>query len=194
MTISYIIEGAKGTGKSTLCNKLAQLENTQYVEHFSGERTPHNEYLFELSKSQHKFIFDRFFLSYTIYGFAQDAYQHFEIQQTSTALSLETWSPLSRKDFVEMLNHIDKKLVILYSSNHQQLKERLHYRAKYQNKDFTQAELDAVQLSNKMFQAYALILQEIDRIENNSQSSKVIAIDIADDPTTDEIIEQITSS
>ena len=194
MAIKYIIEGAKGTGKSTLCEALAN-DGGYEIEHFSGDRTAHESFItyFNNALSTHQVI-DRFYLSYTIYGFVQDAYQHFDIQQSSTDLVLKTWSPLSVKDFIKMIDETQHNLIILYSSDHHLLENRLMSRSINEGKSYSKDEFEALRLSNVMFKAYASILKEAYSLEHPDQRQKVISIDVSKVQSTEELLEIIYSS
>lgn len=190
MTIKYIIEGPKGSGKSTLCKALA-LETESNIKNFSDKNTPHVDKMLKDYFSQQSFIHDRGYLSYHIYGWAQDAHQHFGIKQDSTRLTLETWSPITRKDFIQMLDLIDSKLVILYASKPQQLIDRIKSRESLEGKGATKTEYDSLYLSNAMFYSYIHILKTAYDLEGKDGSNKIVSIDISEDYSVTEIVKMI---
>ena len=190
MPIKYILEGPKGSGKSTLCRALARDLGAE-VKSFSDKNTPHIDTLIHDHLDKNKFIHDRSYLSYLVYGWAQDAHQHFDIKQDSTRLTLETWSPITRKDFIQMLDLIDSKLIILYASKPQQLIDRIKERESFEGKGATQSEYDSLYLSNAMFYSYIHILKTAYNLEGKDSSSKIVSIDISEDYTVTEIVKMI---
>ena len=180
MTIQFMIEGPKGSGKSTLAGALASDYHFE-TTHFSGSRKPDHNHLNLLANSNADIVVDRFYLSYHIYGFVQDAYQRFDIDQTSTDLILKTWSPITIKDFIEMINQIQLRMIILYSSDYNLLLERLQERKEKEGKGYTQQELNELYMSNIMFKQYSEILKEASLDErSNYNKQDIIAIDIAE--------------
>lgn len=190
MPIKYILEGPKGSGKSTLCRALARDLGAE-VKSFSDKNTPHIDTLIHDHLDKNKFIHDRSYLSYLVYGWAQDAHQHFDIKQDSTRLTLETWSPITRKDFIQMLDLIDSKLIILYASKPQQLIDRIKERESFEGKGATQSEYDSLYLSNAMFYSYIHILKTAYDLEGKDSSSKIVSIDISEDYSVTEIVKMI---
>lgn len=195
MSVKYIVEGSKGSGKSTLCKMIKQKHKDQFVHyhHF------HSTHLLDMNEMyKHRYddnlhVYDRGYLSYLIYGWVQDYHQTFETYVDHDTITLKSWSPLSRKHFVEMINNLDDdgKMIIFYASDVSILFDRLNKRLKDTGKYATDDELDALEMSNELYRAYGHILQSMERIENKKNGTnhqKVVTFDICSDEDIQQLI------
>lgn len=184
MTVNYIIEGPKGSGKSTLSHELkSKLGFNTSIIHFDSKNLLDIDEMRNHKTQRHHYIYDRGYLSYLVYGWVQDYHQSFETRVYYDKIELISWSPLSREHFIDWLNNVDNEgqIYILYASNWEVLKERIKNREKHEGKGATQEELEALEMSNTMFKHYAFILEKMEEIENRKTGKthkKIVPIDI----------------
>ena len=169
--IHYVLEGPKGSGKSTLSRELAQLHQSA-VQHFSSENYLKMSQLLHDSTSHESVIYDRGWLSYLIYGFLWNAEQDFVVHHDGPEMMIRTWAPLHKGHFNELIDAIQYHYIIFYSSNDDLLLKRLEKRAVEEGKGYTKHEKEVLKESNIMFKHYAKLFKDL-------YPDKVIAIDIA---------------
>ena len=165
--IHYVLEGPKGSGKSTLGRELAQLHQST-VQHFSSDN-----YL-KMSQLLHEsVIYDRGWLSYLIYGFLWNAEQDFTVHRDGPEMMIRTWAPLHKGHFNELVDAIKYHYIIFYSSDVDLLLNRLDsIDAALESKEYNKSEKEILKESNIMFKHYAKLFKDL-------YPDKVIAIDIA---------------
>ena len=149
-----VLEGPKGTGKSTVSKRF--IEEEDYVYYHSSSETENDlKYHLDLLKlDNNQVIIDRFSLGEIIYP---------EITKGRK-------SKLTKEEFNETFNFDGVVYVILYASDIQLLKDRVLNRGK----SFTEEEFQLIEDSNKAFEKYGKELQNgknivcIDVCENDS--------------------------
>ena len=169
--IHYVLEGPKGSGKSTLGRELAQLHQST-VRHFSSENYLKLSQLLHDSTSHESVIYDRGWLSYLIYGFLWNAEQDFTVHHDGPEMMIKTWAPLHKGHFNELVDAIKHHYIIFYSSDPELLLARLEKRTVEEGKGYTKHEKEILKESNIMFKHYAKLFKDL-------YPDKVIAVDIA---------------
>lgn len=157
--LKVIIDGPKGSGKSSAAKYLAEKLNAR-VEHFSNVRLLSQSQLINDNDCDENVIHDRGWLSYTIYGFLWDSWQKFDTEIVGTEIILKSWSNATFSNFSEMTSLADKVL-ILYSSNEDLLFERISKRKDEIGKGMSKSEESCLKHSNIMFQYWGLMLKAL---------------------------------
>lgn len=173
--ISYIIEGPKGSGKSTLSN-LIQNQFGGEIKHYNGDNYLTTEKLINDKQSDKLFIHDRGFLSYFVYGFVSNIKQDndFEISTIGSQLNIKVWAPLTQNDFTDWIDSCDNKLIILYASDDKLLFDRIKKRESEIGKGATKKELSFIKNSNQLFYTMGQMFKFL-------RPEKVELLDICDD-------------
>lgn len=172
MSIRVAVDGAKGTGKSTLCEMLTHHYNARH-EYVSYK---HVYTLDEYHDIIHALpirdlIMERGALSSWIYTWTRNG-----------VMTCDDWSkPLVSKDIVQFVNEFDA-FVILYASNTAILQERVNERIDAGGRGYTLGAVEQNDLvaSNALFRAFADILISYG-------CTNIVAIDVCREQSIDEI-------
>ena len=188
----YNFEGPKGTGKSTLSKLLAthyELHNRVPVEirHFDSDNIVSYKDLLDTENESYDLIFDRGLLSYQLYDWLWDNGLSETVNKDYLGLTVSLKQPVNKNHFDTLMNEIRYKYVILYSSNPELLEMRIEKRKREDGKGMTPLEKQTLRESNAYYKAMGEFLKYL-------YPDKVLLIDIADEQTPEELMEQILTS
>lgn len=188
----YNFEGPKGTGKSTLSKLLAthyELHNRVPVEirHFDSDNIVSYKDLLDTENESYDLIFDRGLLSYQLYDWLWDNGLSEAVDKDYLGLTVSLKQPVNKNHFDTLMNEIRYKYVILYSSNPELLEMRIEKRKREDGKGMTSLEKQTLRESNAYYKAMGEFLKYL-------YPGKVLLIDIADEQTPEELMEQILTS
>lgn len=188
----YNFEGPKGTGKSTLSKLLAthyELHNRVPVEirHFDSDNIVSYKDLLDTENESYDLIFDRGLLSYQLYDWLWDNGLSEAVDKDYLGLTVSLKQPVNKNHFDTLMNEIRYKYVILYSSNPELLEMRIEKRKREDGKGMTPLEKQTLRESNAYYKAMGEFLKYL-------YPDKVLLIDIADEQTPEELMEQILTS
>ena len=188
----YNFEGPKGTGKSTLSKLLAthyELHNRVPVEirHFDSDNIVSYKDLLDTESESYDLIFDRGLLSYQLYDWLWNNGLSECVEKDYLGLSVSLKQPVNKNHFDTLMNEIRYKYVILYSSNPDLLETRIENRRQESGKGMTPLEKQTLRESNVYYKAMGEFLKYL-------YPDKVLLIDIADEQTPEELMEQILTS
>ena len=188
----YNFEGPKGTGKSTLSKLLAthyELHNRVPVEirHFDSDNIVSYKDLLDTESESYDLIFDRGLLSYQLYDWLWNNGLSECVEKDYLGLSVSLKQPVNKNHFDTLMNEIRYKYVILYSSNPDLLETRIENRRQESGKGMTPLEKQTLRESNVYYKAMGEFLKYL-------YPDKVLLIDIADEQTPEELMEQILHS
>lgn len=188
----YNFEGPKGTGKSTLSKLLAthyELHNRVPVEirHFDSDNIVSYKDLLDTENESYDLIFDRGLLSYQLYDWLWDNGLSEAVDKDYLGLAVSLKQPVNKNHFDTLMNEIRYKYVILYSSNPKLLEMRIEKRKHEDGKGMTSLEKQTLRESNAYYKAMGEFLKYL-------YPDKVLLIDIADEQTPEELMEQILHS
>ena len=188
----YNFEGPKGTGKSTLSKLLAthyELHNRVPVEirHFDSDNIVSYKDLLDTESESYDLIFDRGLLSYQLYDWLWNNGLSECVEKDYLGLSVSLKQPVNKNHFDTLMNEIRYKYVILYSSNPELLEMRIEKRKREDGKGMTPLEKQTLRESNVYYKAMGEFLKYL-------YPDKVLLIDIADEQTPEELMEQILTS
>lgn len=188
----YNFEGPKGTGKSTLSKLLAthyELHNRVPVEirHFDSDNIVSYKDLLDTENESYDLIFDRGLLSYQLYDWLWDNGLSEAVDKDYLGLTVSLKQPVNKNHFDTLMNEIRYKYVILYSSNPELLEMRIEKRKREDGKGMTSLEKQTLRESNAYYKAMGEFLKYL-------YPDKVLLIDIADEQTPEELMEQILTS
>ena len=188
----YNFEGPKGTGKSTLSKLLAthyELHNRVPVEirHFDSDNIVSYKDLLDTENESYDLIFDRGLLSYQLYDWLWDNGLSEAVDKDYLGLTVSLKQPVNKNHFDTLMKEIRYKYVILYSSNPELLEMRIEKRKREDGKGMTPLEKQTLRESNAYYKAMGEFLKYL-------YPDKVLLIDIADEQTPEELMEQILHS
>lgn len=142
----YIVEGADCTGKTTLCQKLADAFNIPYVHltYYEDEEKMHEQFqsVIDRINNNESLVIDRFVLSNIIYG---------EVFQNGKTV----------KDFERMLDIFSRdgvNLVICLPDNDEKWLEIFEGMTKQREEMY--CDVDSMRMVNTLFKHYAVILSK----------------------------------
>lgn len=173
MAIKYVIEGPKGTGKSTLVKNLESKLKAQ-VRYFTADTCLDLPTIQSDSKTKTPVIYERGYLSRFVYGW---------LWNLKPDVKENPYLQVTRQDFEDLLKEVDK-YIILYASVPSILHTRIDKRLKETGKgmeDFEKQELD---LSNTFFIQFGKVLQEM-------YPSKVMMVDTCLYNTPEKLLELV---
>lgn len=188
----YNFEGPKGTGKSTLSKLLANYHEVHdktpvEIRHFDSDNIVGYKDLLDAQDAPYNLIFDRGLLSYQLYDWLWNNGLSECVEKDYLGLSVSLKQPVNKSHFDTLMNEIRYKYVILYSSNPELLEMRIEKRKLEDGKGMTSLEKQTLRESNAYYKAMGEFLKYL-------YPDKVLLIDIADEQTPEELMEQILTS
>lgn len=188
----YNFEGPKGTGKSTLSKLLANYHEVHdkapvEIRHFDSDNIVGYKDLLDAQDAPYNLIFDRGLLSYQLYDWLWNNGLSECVEKDYLGLSVSLKQPVNKNHFDTLMNEIRYKYVILYSSNPELLEMRIEKRKHEDGKGMTPLEKQTLRESNAYYKAMGDFLKYL-------YPDKVLLIDIADEQTPEELMEQILTS
>ena len=179
----YNLEGPKGVGKSTIGHALTthfkQKDSLDiYLKHFDSNDILTNDILMESDKKD--YIFDRGLLSYQLYDWLWNNGLSERYNKDYLGLSIRLKQPVNKQHFDYLMEKIQYKYIILYSSSEELLFDRISNREKLTGKGMNQLEKDTLVQSNKYFETMGQFLQYL-------YPEKVLLIDVTQFNTVDEL-------
>lgn len=188
----YNFEGPKGTGKSTLSKLLANYHEVHdkapvEIRHFDSDNIVGYKDLLDAQDAPYNLIFDRGLLSYQLYDWLWNNGLSEAVDKDYLGLTVSLKQPVNKKHFDTLMNEIRYKYVILYSSNPELLEMRIEKRKHEDGKGMTSLEKQTLRESNAYYKAMGEFLKYL-------YPDKVLLIDIADEQTPEELMEQILTS
>lgn len=181
--ISYVFEGAKGTGKSTLVNYVNNVLGHEINEWSDAKKLFVNDLDKHINDEKYH-VYGRGFLSYSVYRWAQDYETILESKHHFTELQTTALVALSRKHFEYLIDNVDH-YVVLYASNENDLFNRIKKRNAEIGKGATKDEWDVIGITNQAFKSYGEMLKYL-------RPDKVKLIDISDQKQIDDFIKSIS--
>lgn len=183
----YNLEGPKGVGKSTIGHALTTYFKQKngldiYLKHFDSNDILTNDILMESDKKD--YIFDRGLLSYQLYDWLWNNGLSERYNKDYLGLSIRLKQPVNKQHFDQLMEKIQYKYIILYSSNEELLFDRISNREKLTGKGMNQLEKDTLVQSNKYFETMGQFLQYL-------YPEKVLLIDVTQFNTVDELKDYI---
>ena len=175
MTILCVIDGPKGSGKTTLASTIAERLNAEHVT-FNADRRCTQELIRSCAASDTPYVFERGCLSELIYRWLWNS-------QNLTGQGVLDQPTRDRADF-ELLLDSTQAFVILTSSESDLLIERINGRFIESGKGMEDFERNELELSRVLFDAWGQILSAI-----NPEKVHTLLIDSR--PTIDEEIDSI---
>lgn len=188
----YNFEGPKGTGKSTLSKLLANYHEVHdkapvEIRHFDSDNIVGYKDLLDAQDAPYNLIFDRGLLSYQLYDWLWNNGLSEAVDKDYLGLTVSLKQPVNKNHFDTLMNEIRYKYVILYSSNPELLEMRIEKRKHEDGKGMTSLEKQTLRESNAYYKAMGEFLKYL-------YPDKVLLIDIADEQTPEELMEQILTS
>lgn len=183
----YNLEGPKGVGKSTIGHTLNTYFKQKdgldiYLKHFDSNDILTNDILMESDKKD--YIFDRGLLSYQLYDWLWNNGLSERYNKDYLGLSIRLKQPVNKQHFDHLMEKIQYKYIILYSSDEELLFDRISNREKLTGKGMNQLEKDTLVQSNKYFETMGQFLQYL-------YPEKVLLIDVTQFNTVDELKDYI---
>lgn len=183
----YNLEGPKGVGKSTIGHALNTYFKQKdgldiYLKHFDSNDILTNDILMESDKKD--YIFDRGLLSYQLYDWLWNNGLSERYNKDYLGLSIRLKQPVNKQHFDHLMEKIQYKYIILYSSDEELLFDRISNREKLTGKGMNQLEKDTLVQSNKYFETMGQFLQYL-------YPEKVLLIDVTQFNTVDELKDYI---
>lgn len=188
----YNFEGPKGTGKSTLSKLLANYHEVHdkapvEIRHFDSDNIVGYKDLLDAQDAPYNLIFDRGLLSYQLYDWLWNNGLSEAVDKDYLGLTVSLKQPVNKNHFDTLMNEIRYKYVILYSSNPELLEMRIEKRKHEDGKGMTSLEKQTLRESNAYYKAMGEFLKYL-------YPDEVLLIDIADEQTPEELMEQILTS
>lgn len=166
--ILFNIEGPKGSGKSTVTRRLADELNAEIIKFDSDNVVEYDD--FEYAKS-HDVIFERGMVSYQIYDWLWNNGLSEQLDRGFSRMNLTVKQPMNQKQYDYFFEQMDGPLIILYSSNVNELSRRIHKRDDAIGKGANDLEWKTLVASNTWFEHFGAILKAI-------YPEKVVVLDI----------------
>lgn len=179
----YNLEGPKGVGKSTIGHALSNYFKQNghadiYLKHFDSNDILTNDILMESDKKD--YIFDRGLLSYQLYDWLWNNGLSERYNKDYLGLSIRLKQPVNKQHFDHLMEKIQYKYIILYSSSEELLFDRIANREKLTGKGMNQLEKDTLVQSNKYFETMGQFLHYL-------YPEKVLLVDVTQFHTVEEL-------
>lgn len=187
MTIVYNLEGAKGTGKSSLIKRMVERGLADRIHAFTGEwtRLITDDKIYADKASHQRIIHDRGILSHFIYAFLMPADQDYSrVRYNGPKIEISTWRAAHIGMIEDYLNALNGKMIILYTDHDQILTERITRRLELEGKGATEEEWKILSQSNMMYMLFSQFLKA-------QYPDKILVYRIEKFSSTDELIDQI---
>ena len=152
MGIAIVVEGAKGTGKSTLIHDVKNyIYPDMFIRSFDSKIFLDVNLLMSDATDNKLYGYDRGFLSNQIYDWLRNV----DITDPNATM------PATIKAHHDLMMKKTDLQVILYASDHQMLFDAINNRHKTTGKGATAEELKLIRMSNMLFKLYGQILKAL---------------------------------